>query len=94
MMWGAKVKLRNDMPDDMLKYAIDSARQVLEECENFDNDGLLCAEKLKTKFEERWAPHWHVIMGRNFGSYVTHETKKFVFFYLDDKEIMIFKNSL
>lgn len=42
----------------------------------------------------RWSPHWHVIVGRNFGSFVTHETKKFIFFYLDDKAVMIFKNSL
>ena len=26
-MWGAKVKLRNDMPDDMLKDAIETVRR-------------------------------------------------------------------
>lgn len=53
--------------------------------------GLACAEKIKTEFDTRWSPHWHVIIGRNFGSFVTHETKNFVFFYLGDKAVMMFK---
>ena len=27
-------------------------------------------------------PTWHCVCGRNFGSYVTHETKHFIYFYL------------
>ena len=53
--------------------------------------GLQCAEKIKYEFDQRWSPHWHVIVGRSFGSFVTHETKKFLFFYLEDKAIMLFK---
>lgn len=53
--------------------------------------GLECAEKIKTEFDTRWSPHWHVVIGRNFGSFVTHETKNFLFFYLGDKAVMIFK---
>ena len=53
--------------------------------------GLECAEIIKTEFDSRWSPNWHVIIGRNFGSFVNHETRSFVFFYLGDKAIMIFK---
>lgn len=53
--------------------------------------GLQCAEAIKNEFDTRWSPHWHVIIGRNFGSFVTHETKCFVFFYLEDKAVMLFK---
>lgn len=53
--------------------------------------GLHCAERIKTEFDARWSPHWHVFIGRNFGSFVTHETKSFVFFYLEDKAVMMFK---
>ena len=42
-------------------------------------------------FDTNWGPNWHVVIGRNFGSFVTHETKNFVFFYLGDKAIMLFK---
>jgi dynein light chain LC8-type len=53
--------------------------------------GLDCAEKIKGEFDQRWGPHWHCIVGRNFGSFVTHETKKFIYFYLGDKAVMLFK---
>ena len=91
MMWGAKVKMKNDMADDMLKYAIETCRETLDACEDFDTEGLKCAEQIKLKFDEDWGPNWHVIIGRNFGSFVTHETKKFVFFYLGERGIMLFK---
>lgn len=55
--------------------------------------GLDCAEAIKTDFDKRWGPHWHVIIGRNFGSFVTHETKNMIFFYLSDKAIMMFKSA-
>jgi len=54
MMWGAKVKLRNDMPDDMLKDAIMTSRRVLDACVDFESDGLACAEKIKTEFDTRY----------------------------------------
>jgi hypothetical protein len=53
--------------------------------------GLACAEQIKTEFDAKWTPHWHCVIGRNFGSFVTHETKNFIFFYLGDKAIMLFK---
>ena len=53
--------------------------------------GLMIAENIKNQFDERWEPYWHVIVGRNFGSFVTHETRMFLYFYLDDKAVMLFK---
>ena len=38
-MWGAKVKLRNDMPDDMLRDAIETSRRVLGGINDFDTEG-------------------------------------------------------
>ena len=40
----------------------------------------------------RYNPTWHVIVGRNFGSYVTHETKHFIYFYLGQIAILLFKS--
>lgn len=39
VMWGAKVKMPNDMPDDILKDAITFTRQQLEGCNDFEADG-------------------------------------------------------
>lgn len=40
-MWGAKVKLRNDMPDDMLRDAIETSRRVLESVQDFETQGII-----------------------------------------------------
>ena len=31
-------------------------------------------------------------IGRNFGSYITHETKHFIYFYLGQVAILLFKS--
>ena len=34
----------------------------------------------------------HCIVGRNFGSYVTHESKHFVYFYIGQIAVLLFKS--
>ena len=36
-----------------------------------------------------FSPTWHCIVGRNFGSYVTHETKHFIYFYLGQVRLFL-----
>ena len=40
------------------------------------------AAYIKKEFDKKYNPTWHCIVGRNFGSYVTHETRHFIYFYL------------
>ena len=40
----------------------------------------------------RYTPTWHCVVGRNFGSYVTHEQKHFIYFYLGQIAILLFKS--
>lgn len=47
---------------------------------------------IKKEFDAKYSPTWHVIVGENFGSYVTHETKHFVYFYLGDVAVLIWKS--
>lgn len=50
------------------------------------------AAYIKKEFDKKYNPTWHVIVGRNFGSYVTHETKHFIYFYLGQCAILLFKS--
>ena len=50
------------------------------------------AAYIKREFDKKYNPTWHVIVGRNFGSYVTHETKHFIYFYLGQVAILLFKS--
>jgi len=90
-MWGAKVKWPADMPDDILKFAIDKSTEALTECEDWEANGEAVVAAVKKAFDEKWGPHWHVVIGKNFGSFVTHETKRFLYFYIGDKAVMVFK---
>ena len=47
---------------------------------------------VKKEFDKKYNPTWHCIVGRNFGSYVTHETKHFIYFYLGQVAILLFKS--
>eukprot|EP00069_Balaena_mysticetus_P011698 bmy_07193T0 len=50
------------------------------------------AAHIKKQFDKKYNPTWHCIVGRNFGSYVTHETKHFIYFYLGQVAILLFKS--
>lgn len=52
---------------------------------------LLSAD-IKKEFDKKYGPTWHCVVGRNFGSYVTHETKHFIYFYLGQVAILLFKS--
>ncbi|CAD7925857.1 unnamed protein product [Amoebophrya sp. A25] len=74
-----KAVIKNaDMAEDMQQDAIDCAMQALEKY-NIEKD---IAAFIKKEFDKKYNPTWHCVVGRNFGSYVTHETKHFIYFYL------------
>ena len=74
-----KAVIKNaDMAEDMQQDAIDCATQALEKY-NIEKD---IAAFIKKEFDKKYNPTWHCIVGRNFGSYVTHEAKHFIYFYL------------
>ncbi|XP_078446809.1 dynein light chain type 1 family protein [Wolffia australiana] len=79
-----------DMKEDVQKEAIDCA--IAEQA--FDKHSVEkdIAEYIKKEFDKAHGSTWHCIVGRNFGSYVTHETNHFIYFYLDQKAILLFKS--
>ncbi|GLT79370.1 hypothetical protein SLA2020_508610 [Shorea laevis] len=77
-----------DMKEDMQKEAVDIAIAAFDK-HNVEKD---VAEHIKKEFDKKHGPTWHCIVGRNFGSYVTHETNHFVYFYLDQKAVLLFKS--
>merc|ERR1712042_77950 len=84
-----KAVIKNaDMAEDMQQDAVDCATQALEKY-NIEKD---IAGYIKKEFDKKYNPTWHCIVGRNFGSYVTHETKHFIYFYLGQVAILLFKS--
>ena len=89
IMSDRKAVIKNaDMSEDMQQDAVDCATQALEKY-NIEKD---IAAFIKKEFDKKYNPTWHCIVGRNFGSYVTHETKHFIYFYLGQVAILLFKS--
>uniref|UniRef100_A0A673KG42 Dynein light chain n=1 Tax=Sinocyclocheilus rhinocerous TaxID=307959 RepID=A0A673KG42_9TELE len=88
-MTDRKAVIKNaDMSEDMQQDAVDCATQAMEKY-NIEKD---IAAYIKKEFDKKYNPTWHCIVGRNFGSYVTHETKHFIYFYLGQVAILLFKS--
>ena len=94
-MTDRKAVIKNaDMSEDMQTDAVECATQALEKY-NIEKDiAAYIKKEFDKKYRYNWtnkenleitaklSPTWHCIVGRNFGSYVTHETKHFIYFYL------------
>ncbi|KIX07370.1 dynein light chain, cytoplasmic [Rhinocladiella mackenziei CBS 650.93] len=76
-----------DMSEDMQQEAIEVAQEAMEKF-SVEKD---IAQHIKREFDSKKGATWHCIVGRNFGSFVTHETKHFIYFYLGHVAILLFK---
>ena len=66
---GPKAIIKNvDMTEEMQQESVDIASAALEKY-NIEKD---IAAQIKKEFDRRHGPTWHVVVGKNFGSYVTH----------------------
>ncbi|XP_022090746.1 dynein light chain LC6, flagellar outer arm-like [Acanthaster planci] len=77
-----------DMEEDQQQHAIDVGKQALEK---FDVEKDIAAY-VKKEFDKAYNPTWHCIVGKHYGSYVTHETKQFIYFYLGQIAILLWKS--
>ncbi|OMJ91165.1 hypothetical protein SteCoe_6333 [Stentor coeruleus] len=78
-----------DMTDDMQQDAIETAVQAIQT----ETAHKSIAAYLKKEFDKKYGPTWHCIVGKNYGSFVTHEAQHFIYFFLDDLAILLFKSA-
>jgi dynein light chain LC8-type len=68
---GPKAIIKNvDMTEEMQQESVEIATAALEKY-NIEKD---IAAQIKKEFDRRHGATWHVVVGKNFGSYVTHGT--------------------
>ncbi|CAH1106668.1 unnamed protein product [Psylliodes chrysocephalus] len=77
-----------DMSDEMQKDALNCGIQAIE-LYQVEKD---IAAYIKKEFDKRYQPTWHCVVGKNFGSYVTHETRNFIYFYVGQTAILLYKS--
>ncbi|VDL73107.1 unnamed protein product [Nippostrongylus brasiliensis] len=78
-----------DMSVEMQEETIEIAFRALDRC-RIEKDIAAC---IKQDMDRKFYPSWQCVVGRNFGSYVTHETHCFIYFYVHTIAIMVFKTS-
>ncbi|KAG4305152.1 hypothetical protein PORY_001322 [Pneumocystis oryctolagi] len=87
-----------DMSDQMKIDAIDCGMYFSQILISNLRIAIFAMEKYNVEkdiaahFDKKFGTTWHCIVGRNFGSYVTHETKHFIYFYLGQIAILLFKS--
>ncbi|KAG8844096.1 Dynein light chain [Serendipita sp. 405] len=84
-----KAVIKNvDMSEEMQRTSVEIALSSLEK---FTVEKDIAAD-VKKEFDKRFGPTWHVVVGKNFGSYVTHETKHFIYFYISNIAFLVWKS--
>ncbi|KAI5809465.1 dynein light chain type 1-domain-containing protein [Pyronema omphalodes] len=78
-----------DMAEDMAAAAQEVAKKAMKE-NNVEKD---IAQMIKKEFDAKYGNTWHCIVGRNFGSFVTHETKHFIYFYVGNLAVLLYKTA-
>ncbi|KAH0576569.1 Dynein light chain [Spironucleus salmonicida] len=85
---GKEVIKNADMPEDLQTEVIELTYQALE---RFTVEKDMCAH-IKKELDKKHNSPWHVCIGKNFGTYVTHETKKFIYFNIGELAFLIYKS--
>ena len=49
------------------------------------------SELIKKFFDSKYAPNWHCVVGKHFASYVTYTSKHYIFFYVGQTAILLYK---
>ncbi|CAJ0584391.1 unnamed protein product, partial [Mesorhabditis spiculigera] len=83
-----------DMPQEMQDDAIELAQQAIDKFRLEKNAIQEMAAFIKAEFDKRHYPSWQVVVGSNFGSYVTHETNRFIYFYIAHIAFMLYKTGI
>lgn len=77
-----------DMREDVLQDAVET---LVRATMNNTVEKKIAAQ-LKKEFDKRYGPTWHCIVGKHFGSFVTHEARNYVYYSINDKDVLLFKS--
>ncbi|KAJ0101098.1 hypothetical protein Patl1_04623 [Pistacia atlantica] len=90
------VRLRSsDMPVYMQQRALHFVRSLVDSApKNSRPNPTHLARALKKEFDLAYGPAWHCVVGKSFGSFVTHSPGGFMYFSLDSLCVLLFKTEV
>lgn len=88
LRWGDRVVVKSvDMPEELQNDAINAAVTEIDEG-SVEKD---VAAFIKNEFDKKHGPNWQCVVGRNFASLVTPETRRFIYFYVGQIAVLLFQ---
>ncbi|AQZ16736.1 DYN2 (YDR424C) [Zygosaccharomyces parabailii] len=79
----------SDITDELRDSIFDV---TLEAVGNFEMERDI-AGSIKKQLDVKYGNTWHVVVGKNFGSYVTHEKGHFMYYYVGPLAFLVFKTA-
>lgn len=68
----------------------DVEKQVNLALDRSDTEKIV-SEQIKKFFDSKYGPNWHCVVGKHFASYVTYTSKHYIFFYMGQMAILLYK---
>ena len=82
-----------DMPQEHLEFIIETCENVLRMLNKGEKKFYYeCAEAIKRAMDEQFGPSYHVIVGRDFGSFFDYEAGYCVQLWINQHCFLIFKH--
>ncbi|GAV79130.1 Dynein_light domain-containing protein [Cephalotus follicularis] len=83
-----------DMPAAMQERVFSYTKPLLDANAQGRSSLTHIAMCLKKEFDALYGPAWHCIVGKSFGSFVTHSTGGFIYFSCDKLCFLLFKTEV
>ncbi|KOM43607.1 dynein light chain, cytoplasmic-like [Vigna umbellata] len=93
---GFNVRLKSsDMPAHMQEHALRHTRSLLSlSTPSPKLSNTLIARALKKEFDTKYGLAWHCVVGKSFGSFVSHTGGGFIYFSIDSLSVLLFKTEV
>ena len=79
-------EINQEMQEDVEKQV----NEVLGKNAN-DVQEKVISTHLKDFFDRKYSPNWHCVVGKHFASFVTYTSKHYIFFYVGQMAILLYK---
>lgn len=76
---------------DMPKEMIEEAHAIVIQAFETESQEKAVATYIKREFVKKYKGVWHCIVGRNFGSFVTHEMKGYIYLTWGPMSVLLWK---
>lgn len=87
MPQSAVIKNTN-MPEEMSAFAVDCGKKAMKKLYN-END---MAKFIRREFNKKYLPVWQCVVGNNFAGSVYHQENRFIYYYIGQMGVMLFKS--